>query len=229
MANLLSLFSGDYQLSSKVSELIIAPLNDEGSIDNDLGGEKVLQYWPDSIEDEMSANWQDRSIPGSAIPLYQWVSGSGHNFSFSTVFSRDLNGEIGKDIEEDKFNVDVDAAVAWLSMLCMNDYQDVGGVQKAAVAPPVLWLWMKGTNFGYNTTAIKALGTSGSDVTSTGIYCILLNRSVTRKNWFQDGQLRLASVSLSFAEVMQIGQSIYPYGRSQVKPFASKYTRVPSR
>ena len=227
MGNILSLFSGTHEISSKVAEVIIAPLDDEGAIDSDLGGEKILQYWPESVDEDVSANWQERNTPGSPVPLLQWVSGSGRNFSFETVFTRDMNGEIGSDVEEDKFNVDVDAAIAWLRMLCLNDYKNVGDVKYAASAPPVLWVLFRGTAMGYNTTAAKSLGTGGSN--ENGIYCVMTQMSTSRKNWFQDGQQRTASVSLSFSEVIQVGQGIYPYGRTQLKSFANKYTRTPSK
>jgi len=224
MAGPLSAFSGDFKLHKKVAELIIAPLDDEGKIDEDLGGARVLQFYPDSIEDSKSAEWQSRSIPGAPLPMYQWVSGSERSFSLTAVFTRDMNGEIGKDVEEDKYNVDIDAAIAWLRMLASNDYVEIGDAGLTAVAPPILWLHAVGTKMGYNLVASQPQNTEGG-----GVHCILTEVGVTRSNWFQDGTVRKASVSLAFNEVMQIGQGIYPYGRSDFLDMASAYTRKPSK
>jgi len=222
MAGPLSAFTGDYQLSPKTAGLIIAPLDDNGKIDESLGGARMLQYFPESIEDNHSANWQSRSIPGSPLPLYQWVAGGERPISMSATFSRDMSGEIGKDVEEDKYNVDVDAAIAWLKLLVTQDFVDLGDVGMTAVSPPILWLHAVGTKLGYNTKASGALGANPE-----GVYCVLLEVGSARNNWFQNGQVRLASVSLSFAEVMQVGQLIYPYGRSDFLSMAAPYKRKP--
>ena len=87
-------------------------------------------------------------------------------FSFSAVFSRDMDGEIGKDVDEDKFNVDIDAAVAWLNLLSWNDYVETGDGGKVSVAPPVLWLYLKNNNIGYNRQAIKSLGERATGFTA---------------------------------------------------------------
>jgi len=220
MAGLLSAFSGNFEIHPKTAEVVIMPLDDNGKEDNDLGGKKILQYWPSSLTTARSANWQSRQIPGAPLPLYQWVSGSDRTFNFTAMFSRDMDGEIGTDVAEDKYNVDVDAAIAWLNLLSWNDYKDLGDAGKIAVAPPVLWLYFTGTKLGYNRQAISSLRHEGD-----GIYCILLEVGEERSNWFQGGTVRLASVSLNFAEVMQIGGAIYPYGRSDFKSMADKYTR----
>jgi hypothetical protein len=223
MAGLVPILASSFKLHSKVAEVVIMPLNDFGKEDLSLGGKKVLQYWPESIEDSKAPNWQNRDIPGAPLPLYQWVSGGERMFSFTAVFSRDMNGEIGHDVEESKFDVDVDAAIAWLRLLSFNDYQDVGDVKDAAIAPPVLWLWFNKTKLNYNKKISSSL-----DHSEDGVYCIMTEVSVTRSNWFQDGTVKLASVSLGFAEVMQVGYDIYPYGRSDFRRMAEGYNRRPN-
>ena len=224
MSGPLSAFTGDYKLSAKTAELIIAPLDDNGKIDEDiLGGARILQYFPESISQSKSANWQTRDIPGSNLPLYQWVSGGEGPLSFTASFTRDMSGEIGTDVEEDKYNVDIDAAIAWLRLLCTNDYRETAEGGTVATPPPVLWLHAVGTRLGYNKRASGAFKTN-----SGGIYCVLLEVDVTRDNWFKDGTVRKAEVSLSFGEMMQIGQGIYPYGRSDFVDMADNYKRRPS-
>ena len=229
MGGPLSAFTGDYTLDSKVANLLIAPLDDNGKIDESLGGAKILQYFPDSIEDSRSANWQPREIMGSPLPLYQWVSGSERIISFTARFTRDMTGQIGVDTDEDKYNVDIDAAIAWLHMLSWNDYVEVGDSGPVATAPPILWLHAQGkddttgTQLGYNLIATENLGQKNTQ----GVYCVLTEVGVTRENWFQDGNTRMATVSLSFAEVMQVGQGVFPYGRSAFLSLTEKYTRKP--
>jgi hypothetical protein len=166
---------------------------------------------------------------GSPLPLYQWVNGSERSISFTTVFSRDMSGDIGVDVEEDKFNVDVDAAIAWLRMLSHNDYGQIGSVSDAALPPPVLWICGLGTSpksgmrFGYNSQ-VKAPYVNNA---ASGVYCLMTECGAERTNWFQDGTTRYADVSLSFVETMQIGKGIYQYGRSDFLSMSQKYNRRP--
>jgi len=230
MAGLLSALTGNLEINSKVAEVVIAPLNDEGHIDESLGGAKIIQYWPDSLSDDKSANWQSKDIPGAPLPLYQWVNGAERPLSFTAIFSRDMYGEIGKDVEEDKYNVDIDAAAAWLRLLSFNDYRNVADMRDVSVAPPVLWMLFTGTKLGYNMVASKGLGKKGSPQSdSNGVYCLMTECGVTRRNWFQDGTVKFAEISLSFVETMQIGQSIWPYGRRDFYFMTQKYTRKSSR
>jgi hypothetical protein len=230
MGGLLSAFTGTLETNPKVADVVIAPLDNAGQIDESLGGARLLQYWPESLSDDKSANWQSKDIPGAPVPLYQWISGGERPLSFTTVFSRDMNGTIGKDIDEDKHNVDIDAAIAWLRMLSMNDYGQVGDMEQAAIAPPTLWMMFSGMDIGYNQRANKALGALWYDdwSNSTGVYCYLTEVSAERTNWFRDGQTRLTTVSLNFVETIQVGGGIYPYGRSDFYAMTKRYTRKPS-
>lgn len=224
MAGIVSAFTGDFIASHKVSEVLIVPLTEEGFIDNEkIGGMKVLQYWPEALSDGKGANWQSKDIPGANLPIYQWVSGGERQFSFTAVFTRDMDGEIGEDVKEDKHNVDIDAAVAWLRMLSANDYAPVGDMI-AAVAPPVLWLSFLGTALGYNEQIPATLGATIEK--DSGVYCILNQVDVERTNWFPSGRPKFATVALTFSEVMQIGAGIYPYGHDGFRERANKYTRT---
>jgi hypothetical protein len=230
MAGLVSAFSGSFDTDHKVAQFVIAPLTNEGQIDTELGA-KVLQYWPESISDGKSAEWQSRTVPGLPVPLYQWVAGGERSLSFDAAFSRDMKGQVGVDIDEDKHNVDIDAAIAWLRLMVHNDYGQVGDVQNAAIAPPVLWMCGLGTSqesgmkMGYNTTVDlgvpNELGT-----TSPGVYVHMMECGAERKNWFNDGTTRYSAVSLSFSETIQIAGGLYPYGRSDFVSLANGYTRM---
>jgi len=227
MAGLMSAFSGDLIVSPKVSNVMIVPLDREAKIDEKMGGAKVLQYWPESLDESKSQNWQSKELPGLNIPLYQWVSGGERQFSFTAQFTRDMDGEINsKLLPKDKHNVDIDAAIAWLYLLSSSDYEAVGDMH-VAVAPPVLFLAFMGTKMGYQEEgAFKASGSSAIASRTGGVHCSLTEVRVARKDWFPTGGVRSADVSLSFNEVIQIGQNILPYGRKQYKELAENYTRT---
>jgi hypothetical protein len=219
---------GPFVSFQKPAEFVIMPLDDEGHEDSKLGGKKTLQYWPDTIDTSQSANWQSKEVPGSPLPLQQWVNGSEHTVSFTAVFSRDMDGKIGSgnEVPEDKFNVDIEAAIAWLRMLSTNGYRKTGdGV--VAVAPPTLWIYLPKLSLGANWAAFNAVG-GDTPVPSSGLYCRLTEVGASRTNWFQSGTTRFASISLSFMETMQIGGNIYPYSRDDFLTLANKYTRKPS-
>jgi len=228
MAGLISAFTGDFIVSPKVAQVMIAPLDRDGKVDGEMGGAKVLQYWPESLSESKSQNWQSKELPGLNNPLYQWVNGGERPFTFTAQFSRDMDGTIGNTVEEGKHDVDIDAAIAWLYLLSSSDYEKTADMT-VAVAPPVLYLVFMGTHLGYQNEGGAPVDNVGSiDNASSGVHCILTEVSVERKNWFPSGAPRSADVSLTFNEVIQIGQNIIPYGRDRLKQLASKYTRTTS-
>lgn len=211
--------SGPFVGNQKPAEFVIMPLDDSGREDTSIGGKKILQYWPQSISTSQEANWQASDIPGCPLPIYQWTSGSEHSLSFVATFSRDMDGDV---IDENKYNVDIEAAIAWLRMLSINSYVDVAN-GKVAKAPPTLWLYLQGTFLGANSAANGASGASAG-----GLYCKLRGVSPERITWFQSGKTRYANVSLSFFETMQIAGNIFPFSRDDFLPLANLYTRRPS-
>lgn len=223
--------NGPFVSYQKPAEFVIMPLRRDGRENTVLGGKRILQYWPQTIDTSRSANWQDKDVPGAPIPLNQWVSGGSNTLTFTATFSRDMDGKIGDqgigdfesaEIVEDKFNVDVEAAIAWLNMLSTNSYERIGD-GTVAVAPPVLWIYLVNVNLGVNISASSALSSKAG-----GFYCTLRDVGVSRMNWFQSGRTKYANVSLSFTETMQIGGNIYPYSQADYVSLASTYTRKPS-
>jgi hypothetical protein len=215
--------------TQKPAEFIIMPLDTKGKENQEYGGAKTLQFWPETIETGQGANWQSKEIPGAPIPLKQWVSGGDHTLTFTAVFSRDMDGDIGTDVDADKFNVDIEGAIAWLRMLSTLSYGTVGD-STAAIAPPVLWLfapkvflgvnWSAGENFGQDSFAYKGGG--------NGIYVHLDEVNTSRMNFFQSGNTKFANLPLSFSETMQVGGGIYPYSAADFSDIANRYKRKPS-
>jgi hypothetical protein len=58
-----------------------------------------LQYVPDSITRERTANWQANDIPGTDDPLLTWVSGSGLTINVTAM----CGGKVGRDLVTDLF------------------------------------------------------------------------------------------------------------------------------
>ena len=210
---ILGALRGKSSLRDEPARVTIAPLDDNGDIDTEIGI-RSLQFYPESLSEQQAANWQSTQIAGLIRPHQQWVSGGERTFSFDAHFYRDFRGEISKDVDEDRTNVDIDAALTWLSILCSPSYGAINGVN-AAKAPPVLWVHFEGMLLGYNKISNR----------EEGIYCVMTDLSIERKNWFHDGVLRHATASMSFTEILQIGQNIFPYGRKDMIVHSSNYKR----
>ena len=221
--------SGPFVATQKPAEFLIMPLTDEGTEDTGLGGRRILQYWTDSLDSNQSSNWQTQEVFGAPLPLHQWVNGSEHTLSATVTFSRDMDGEIPDEVEEGKFNVDIEAAIAWLRMLSVHSYRDLGDAGRIAAAPPVLWVYLPNVVLSVNTRIGTTFGQSEVEGgKSSGMYCLLTEVGVNRTNWFQSGRTRFANVSLSFTETMQVGGSIFSYSQQDFVAFAKPYKRTSS-
>lgn len=216
---------GPFVAFRKPAEFIIMPLNDDGSENTVYGGAKILQYWPETLESGRSANWQTKTAPGLPTPLRQWTGGGDHTLNFVAAFSTDMDGKV----DEDKHNVDVEAAIGWLESLCLPTYVSVGD-STVAHAPPVLWLYAPQNYLGSNWAASRQTGSTDSYLFGggSGLYAVLNELSVTRANWFTSGKTRYATVALSFSETIQVAGQIFPYGAEDFSDLSAMYKRKPS-
>jgi hypothetical protein len=213
----------------KPAEFIIMPIDDSGAENADYGGAKVLQYWPESIQTSRTANWSGKSIPGLPVPLHQWTGGGEHTISFTVVFSTDMDG----DVPEDKFNVNVEAAIAWLNMLTLPTYQAIGD-SEVSHAPPVVWLFAPNNYLGGNLKTESSFSSNSPrqfdllfNNGGSGIYVTVNSVDTTRMNWFQSGKTRFTSISISCSETIQIAGKIYPYSAADFADLANLYKRKP--
>jgi hypothetical protein len=237
MAGTFGALEGPFVGFQKPAEFIIMPIGDDGAENEEYGGAKVLPSSPESIPASRTANWSGKSIPGLPVPLRQWTGGGEHTINFTVVFSTDMDGEVG----EDKFNVNVEAAIAWLNMLTLPTYQAIGD-SEVAHAPPVVWLFAQNNYLGNNTQASRAEFTgetvslqpsspfSGGTLLNnrgSGIYVTVNSVDTTRMNWFQSGKTRFASIAISCSETIQIAGKIYPYSALDFADLANLYKRKP--
>lgn len=190
-----------------------------GQIRDDVDTARRFQYFPESITDSKAINYATKDVPGGSLPLYQWVNSGARTITFTAIFTTDVDyigqssnpGEaIGNTQERLKAsglegdNVYIPGAIAWLRRYMLPTYsEELTGVGTPEVkAPPVLLLV-----FPKNTRISRSGGTVVM-ANADALPCIMQTCDVTYEQFFPSGLPRIATVSLSFAEVAQIGRSV---------------------
>jgi hypothetical protein len=201
----------------------------------------VFQFWPSQVTDSYTPNWATKQIPGASHPLYQWVGGSGRNISFTANFVAEIKGDeevsdsfknfneriassaassttpsfnagTAASLPSARYSVNVSAAIAALQQYLYPTYNNPIGITKP---PKKLILVLPGTKLGRKDSG-------------DGILCILKSANVTMESWFPTGELRAASVSLQFSEIIQHtsgeGTNIKYIGAEEYNYLAAKYT-----
>jgi hypothetical protein len=174
-----------------------------------------FQYWPQSLTDDYQVEYAEHAIPGGSHPLYQWVGGRGRTLSFESVFTSELNlkrggtfgllggldgGSSAANIANSVANslvpstiytVDVAAALARLRSWMMPKY-GAGGRLGETDPPKILTLVFPNTKLGGKGGAL-----------SDSVTVILRSAPITYEAWFPDGSPRVATVALTFNEIVQ--------------------------
>lgn len=127
-----------------------------------------------------------------------------------------VKGSNGND--DSRYNVDVQAAVAWLMSKTYPTYGPNTNLANPrnglATAPPKLILYLP------NSGLVSGVGSTqtGKGITpiSDSIYCILRECNVTYEAFFRNGAPRIVTISLSFEEIIQVGNSWGFIGRDKV-------------
>jgi hypothetical protein len=190
-----------------------------GQIRDDVDTARRFQYFPETIADSKAINYAAKDVPGGSLPLYQWVNSGARTISFTAVFTTDVDfvGQAsdaaqaigntrerlkGSGLEGD--NVYIPGAIAWLRRYMLPTYsEELTGVGTPEVkAPPVLLLV-----FPKNMRISRAGGTTVV-ANADALPCIMQTCDVTYEQFFPSGLPRIATVSLAFAEVAQIGRSV---------------------
>lgn len=175
---------------------------------------QAFQYWPETITDSRSVEYQQKNAVGSSHPIYQWTHGSPRSIRFDAVFVNEDNdkpqdaltnigatvssivrnplaGTVGLLAKKKQGNsVDVGGAIAWLRSKTYPSYTD-----HHVIPPPKLLLWAE------NSGLTSFIGTHELDV----LPCVMTSCDVTYEGFFKDGSPRVATVSLMFDEIIQIG------------------------
>jgi hypothetical protein len=195
-------------LDQKLARVYIEVI-DDGSPKDTRTDPRAFQYWPESISESQNVEYAQSSVPGGTLPLYQWVSLGPRAVSFTVYFSRDEDGGIntagggalspvaaasgGGKVGQDKHNVDINGAIAWLRSLYYPAYAD-----NRVYPPQILVLYMPNVFLGGTASTKQQEGSIGF------IDCILTNITVDYKAFFPSGRPRIATADLTFNEVAQI-------------------------
>src|ERR1035437_446720 len=105
----------------------------------------ILQFFPETISDGNSTNWDSKQIPGGSHPLQMWQSGGGRTISFAITLFRESLGSVNNALlpqpsdtnafdykdsgadtikKVDNYNIDIDRALGWLRALTYPKYSD---------------------------------------------------------------------------------------------------------
>jgi len=193
-------------------------------------GAVAFQYWPESLQDSRSSEWNPRNIPGGSHPIYQWTHGGERRISFTSVFTTDTapdedildrldanadfstgvqssspyeqmaNRGLMSGLEMGKRDVDLRAVVAWLRWYTYPHYGFGDDIR--AYEPAKCLLVLPNTKLGHR----------GSDY----IVCVMTQCDVTYEAWFPSGFPRIIEVALEFAEVIQEGTKVRFHDRADM-------------
>lgn len=213
-------------LNPRSARAFLIPLDSYKADAPIVSKQRSFQYFPHTIEDARASNYQTKVIPGLSHPLYQWTSGGARTISFEAFFTRDrtysdderaaidkgvssagakddASFSIGKN--DDDRNVDIPSAVAWLRSFMLPQYAATGDQQglysvtpSRPHPPSKLILGLPGVRINWGVPEL-----AGDEM-----YCIMTGCGVHYKGFFHDGTPRLTSVSLAFAEIIQVSGTI---------------------
>lgn len=207
--------------------------NDDGSRDG--RSIRAFQYFPETINDSRSVNYNVKEVIGGSHPIYQWVHGSERAISFEAVLTADYKREVQSSASSvlggiqsviknplamvagressastDENAYDIAAMIAWLRSKTYPKY-----LKKKVQAPPVLLLYLPGSGI----TSYVGHYTAGV------VPCLMRRCDVEYEAFFYDGTPRIARVSLEFSETIQIGSSWGFVDRGKVdSSWTTKYT-----
>lgn len=201
-----------------------------------------FQYFPETLTDSKSINYQQKEIPGGSLPLYQWVASGERLLSFTAVFTCDVDYGRGvpasatstaeveqqvsgqealrtrlKNVGQLRRNPDLRGAVAWLRRYMVPTYD-----ASFTYAPNKLRLFLPNSGIGY------AGGSDGVYSNPDSIACVMTQCEVTYEAFFPSGWCRALSVSLSFAQIPQFnGGVFFPNANKEsgIQSYAGFYSR----
>jgi len=210
-------------LNTRRAYLYLTELDENDAIATVRGRPVVrrFQYYPESINDAKQVNWSPKEVMGASLPLYEWISSGERTISLTAVFTTDTDhlmesaelgnfgsavvGRVIKHSERLKAagvsgqNVWIPGAIAWLRRFMLPRYGETAEVGVPRTSPPRKLL------FTAPGTFISTAGGDGGFSSTGGLYVIMTSCDVTYTALFPSGNPRIAEVSLSFAEVPQVG------------------------
>jgi hypothetical protein len=164
--------------------------------------QRAFQYWPESISDTIEVGWAFSDIPGASHALAAWGSNNGRTIAFEVTMARLMKPKeertaleqmmdpfgMTKAEDDPEWNADVAGGIRYLRAFCYPLYMK-GERHVEAYPPPVAILHAPGLNWNEK----------GGDA----IFAVMTGCDVTYVSCFPSGTPRLATLSLTFRQVVQ--------------------------
>lgn len=170
--------------------------------------ERTFQYWPDTISDTVEAGWDFKQIPGTSHPIAQWTQNGSRTISFEVTLARFMKPvdkrsaleklldpfELTTPLSEGPknlrpWNANIKGMVKYLRSFWYPLYAEIESGYETAYPPAIAILNIPGVG----------LNEDGSD----SIYAVMTGCDVNYELLFPNGEPRLATVSLTFVQVVQ--------------------------
>lgn len=233
MASLTDLISGrSSTIKRKTAKCWLIPMSTkEGEDPEAMLYPRAFQYYPETIQVSKQTGWESQEVAGGSHPLYEWVKGGESGITFTVVFTRDLEEvstlEIGEmqwmfgfgpeydtnklkntfAMEDKDRNPDIRVELNWLKWFSYPEYISGDPVVKP---PPKLRLFLPNSG----------IGEGGKDYMNA----VMSSMDITYQKMFPNGEPRIVEVSLSFNEVVQVGDRIRFIGRGEYGTGVKTYT-----
>jgi len=173
----------------------------------------VFQYFPASLTESQSANYNSIEVPGGSHPIVQWINNGPRSISFQAQFAHEQITPDGSTNPTSKHNVDIDAAVAWLRFFMYPHYEKRGEILTSP--PPVLYLYMGNMRLRHNSRS-----------NASGVPVVLMDVNANYTAFHADGTPRLADVDFTFQEVVQsASRGVQFVDREDFRPTMDRYNR----
>lgn len=190
-----------------------------------IGGERTLQYWPETLSDTIDIGWNFKDIAGASSSLAQWGSNNGRTFTFEVHFHRfmkpvasrskfdDILDPIKLNVPNTRYlkdnrphNVNIPYEIRGLRALCYPSYTKDKQVQNIlnASPPPIMILNVPGLQ----------LNETGQDF----VFCVMTGCDVNYILSFPNGEPRRASVSITLRQIVQLKSGVKFVGLSPDSP-----------
>lgn len=220
MAGLGSLVSGIKNVSDRRrADVYLMELDSDGQTKD--GTDRRFQYFPETVSDSKAINYAAKEIPGASLPLYQWVNSGARTITFTAIFTTDVDfiGDSDKSAEaiknmKDRLkasgvegeNVYIPGAITWLRRYMLPRYSSTEstGVGTPLVQPPPTLI------LGFPKAAHFERAGGTHIISDAGAFPVIMTScDVSYEAFFPSGTPRIATVSLSFAEIAQVGGSVF--------------------
>lgn len=205
--------------------------------------------------------WQSRPVPGLSHNLFSWTGGGAPSLTFDIVLVnerdpsfRSKNGDALK--AEYNFDANISAGLAWFAAAGNPLYE---GLDQPVQPPPMIQVIAQHLTPQFGQSVGSIVSTASKSITQNAIATaaggsaalsgdievatrfshlpdrdfigVLMDWGVNYEKFFPSGVPRVATVNLSFSEVIQIGDVILPHSRSQNLQIAKHFellTDLPS-